>query len=248
MNLIRLMLRNELRLNFKRIISGLLFTIIGTVLMYLFLVPGLGKILPRLDLIELNMFMFSSVIAFVTSLTAVGIASSWTNRYFSDTHGDYQRIAGSVISQIYGGALTCLGLITFFYLIISTLILATLIGYIPGFGTLLLFWIYGLPAMLVFLQIGILIGLDNNQRNHFFWMVLVIVPLFLMSGMLIPSHYFNEFGRIVLSALPSTAYVEGGRSILLHQSLAILNVFYLVILNVFLFIGVLYFFKRKLNK
>jgi hypothetical protein len=62
------MLRNELRLNFKRIISGLVFIIIGTALLYLLLVPGLGKILPRIDLIELNMFMFFICYRFVSSL------------------------------------------------------------------------------------------------------------------------------------------------------------------------------------
>jgi len=48
-------------------------------------------------------------------------------------------------------------------------------------------------------------------------------------------------------ALPSTVLIEGGRSILTRQPFEFLNILYLIVLNILLFIGGIFFFKRKLQ-
>lgn len=248
MNLIKLMIRSEFRLNYRRIILGLIFNIIGTALLYAAFIPCLGKILPRIDYLELDQFIFPAIIGLLNAMLALGLTSSSIQRHFKNTRGDYQRLAGTGITQIYSGFLVNYGLILLIHLVVSTLTLAAFAGYIPGFGTLLLFWAFVMLSLVFFIQIGILIGLDSDQRDHFYWIFLVILPVFLMSGMIVPSHFHDGITRFILSGLPSTALIEGGRDILMHQPFNILYVFYLLVLNVFVFIGVLYFFKGKMNR
>lgn len=248
MSLSNLMIKNEFRFNSGKIVLGLIFNIIGTGLMYLVFVYSLNKILPRIDYIDLDKFMFSSIIGWLNAMLAVGLTSNYIFRYFKDSRGDYQRLAGTPISRVYIGFLARSLVVLIIHLIVSSLVLAALARYFPGFEQLLIFWAYALLALIFFIQVGIVIGMGRDQRTQFYWIFLIILPLFLMSGMIIPTHYYEGYLRHILMAFPSTVLIEGGRSILLKQPFNIVNILYLLGLNIFLFIGALYFFKRKLQR
>ncbi|MFH1212976.1 MAG: ABC transporter permease [Candidatus Neomarinimicrobiota bacterium] len=248
MNFITLLIKNEYRWNYKKILIGLFFNIVGTGLLYAAFVPCLGKILPRIDYLELTQYMFPGIIIFLNAMLALGLTSSHTARFFWNGTGDYHRTAGLAIPWLYGSYLVLFGTLLLIHLMISSFTLAILSGFSLQTGALLAFWAYSLLGLILFIQIGILIGLSPDQRNHFYWIILVILPVFLMSGMITPTHYLTGFARLCQSVMPSAILIEGGRSILAHGSLNIFNVFYLLILNIFFFIGVLYLFKRKLQR
>ncbi|MFA5729460.1 MAG: hypothetical protein WC957_08535, partial [Candidatus Neomarinimicrobiota bacterium] len=71
MSLSNLMIKNEFRFNSGKIVLGIIFNIIGTGLMYLVFVYSLNKILPRIDYINLDKFMFSSIIGWLNAMLAV---------------------------------------------------------------------------------------------------------------------------------------------------------------------------------
>ncbi|HPC35443.1 MAG TPA: ABC transporter permease [Candidatus Marinimicrobia bacterium] len=244
----KIMLKNELRLDFHKILLGLFFNIIGTGLVYFALVTGLGRILPRIDYLEVDKFLFSSIIGFTSGLLALGLASSYVTRYLQDSRGDYQRLAGMPVSQIYGNFLIRLWLILILHLLITTLTVLVLSGFFPGLGRLLLFWVFAVLPLGIFIQLGMVIGLLEDRRNQFYWIFLILVPLFLMSGMIVPTHLQPGFLGQLIAALPSTAFIEGGRFILLHQPFELLIILYLFVLNILLFIGGVFFFRRKLQK
>ncbi len=243
----KIMLKNELRLDFHKILLGLFFNIIGTCLVYFALVTGLGKILPRIDYLEVDKFISSAIIGFTSGLMALGLASSYVTHYFQDSRGDHGRLPGMPISQIYGSFLIRLWIILILHLLVTTLTVLILSGFFPGLGRLLLFWIFAILPLGIFIQLGMLIGLAEDRRNQFYWIFLILVPLFLMSGMIIPTHFHTGFISKLLMALPSTVLIEGGRSILTRQPFEFLNILYLLALNILLFIGGIFFFKRKLQ-
>jgi len=242
------MIKNEFRFNPGKIVLGLIFNVMGTGLAYLALSFNLGKILPRIDYIDLDKFMFTSIISWLNTMLALGLTANYVFRYFKESRGDFQRLAGTPVVQIYSAFLIRSAVILIFHLIVSSLILAVFSGYLPEFERLLIFWIYALLALIFFIQLGIMIGMGKDQRTQFYWIFLVILPLFLLSGMIIPTHFHDGYLRYFLIILPSTVLIEGGRRILLNQLFNILNPLYLLGLNIFMFIGGLYFFKRKLQK
>jgi ABC-type multidrug transport system permease subunit len=242
------MVRNEFRLNYRRLILGLLFNVVATVLLYLFFSSGLGKILPRINYYAIDQFVFPTIIGFINAMIALGLPCLAVSRYLEISQGDLQRLPGASASQIYSGFCVNHILIIGLNLVVSTLILAIISGQFPEFGLLILFWLYSILALSVFIQIGFLIGLQADRRNHFYWILLIFTPLLLLSGMIVPTHFYTGPMYYFLSVLPSTALIEGGRMIILKQPFNILYVFGLLLMNIFLFIGVVYIFTRKLYR
>jgi len=248
MNSICLLINNELKTTTKKVLSGLVINLIGVFLLYLIFIVGLSTLLPRINFIDTSQYMFAGIIAFISGIVAYGLSSVNTWEMLN-VSGLMDQIRTSNISpwQIHLSKSIAYVIKTLIYTVLSSIFLYIMIGFSLPFSYILFFWVYLIFGVFFILQIGIIVGtLIFNQRTHILIIIFIVIPLFLLSGMIVPTSYYPKVFSQIIYYIPTTGIIEGGRVLFISHSVDIFYFLYLIGLGIVTYFVSYSFFKRKL--
>jgi len=248
MNSICLLINNELKPTTKNVLSGLVINLIGVFLLYLIFIVGLSTLLPRINFINTSQYMFPGIIAFISGIVAYGLSSVNTWKMLN-VSGLMDQIRTSNISpwQIHLSKSITYIIKTLIHTVLSSIFLYIIIGFSVSFSWIIFFLVYLIFGVFFILQIGIIVGtLIVNPRTHFLIVLFIVVPVFLLSGMIVPTNYFPEILSQIICYFPTSAVVEGGRELLINHSLNLFYFLFLIGLGIVTYFVSYFIFKRKL--
>lgn len=242
------LVRNDLRLNIRQIIWGLIIGILGTGIFYLTFAEGMSLLLPRIEYIDIKLYFAASLIILTDCVMALIVAQASTARQFFSGQMANLRSANISVSKIYVGKSLVYFCESLIYLIFITIEIMVLTGMSLSFGRLLLFWLFMIFGIYLAVQVGMLLGMMTNLRFQWLILFLLILPLLFLSGFIVPAHYWNSTLAFVISILPTTCLIENGKLIMTHRPVNPLGLIYLLTLNVVFIFGGVFLFKRKLMR
>ena len=250
MNSICLLINNELKPTTKKVLSVLFINLVGVFLFYLVFILGLNTLLPRINFISTSQYMFPGIIAFISGVIAYGLSSVNTWKMLN-VSGLMDQIRTSNLSlwQIHLSKSISFVIETIIHMVLSSIFLYIVIGFSLPFAYILFFWVYLIFGVFFIIQIGIIVStLIVNQTTHFLIIIFIVIPLFLLSGMIIPTSYYPEVFSQIIYYIPTTAIIEGGRELFINHSLNLFYFLYLIGLGIVTYFVSYSIFKRKLER
>ncbi len=242
------LVKNDLRLNIKQIIWGIIIGILGTAIFYLTFAEGMNLLLPRIEYIDIKLYFAASLIILTVCVMALIVAQAGTARQFFSGQMANLRAANISVSKIYVGKSLVYFCESLIYLVFITVEILIITGIHLSCGRLLLFWLFLIFGIYLAVQVGMLLGMMTNLRFQWLILFLLILPLLFLSGFIVPTHYWNSTLAFVISILPTTCLIENGRSIGARQPINPFGLIYLLTLNVVFVFGGVFLFKRKLMR
>jgi len=243
-------LLSELKPKPKQVSIAVVINLLSTLILFLVFIVGLGQLLPRIQFINLNDWMFPGIVGFISAIIAFNLP-------LQDSF-QISREAG-LIDQIHSSPLltyqiyllkTLVYLIkSFGHLFLSSIVLLIASGIHVDFLDLLAFWLYFLVGLLFINQFGLLAGIiATNIKVRSEFTIIFISVIFLACGVIIPSaQYPGIFGQII-HYFPITILIEGGRDILVYNCLSNVNLIYVLLLSVISYFAAFLTFKHWISR
>jgi ABC-type polysaccharide/polyol phosphate export permease len=250
MNQVLLLVKDEVKLSPKKIITELIFITVGTLILYLAFIAGFKNLIPRINSVETTKFMFASITIFLPAIATFILSTLHTWNFVNREELLEQiRISNLFYWQIYLYKSIYFMLHSVIYVIISTLLIFALINFSINFLNILLFWIYYILCSIFIIQVGILIGIFVRDVRYITYIFsFIILPLFIASGTIVPTEFYPEIIDKIIYYLPTTAMIEGGRSLIINRSFNTFYLIYIVIMDCVIYFAVIQSFRKKLKK
>lgn len=226
---------------------GTLINILASLLLYLVLSIGLGLLLPRIQLIETELWMIPGIIGFITGIIAFNIALQDSFHYSYNPGLTDQLLSSPLLcrqvflikSLIYLSKSSG-------HLILSSLVLLIVSGLQLNFGWLILFWLYYIIGLISINQFGIMAGIiTTNLKIRSEFTIIFVMIIFLVCGVIVPSHQYSGIVGQVIHWFPVTVLLEGGRDILIYHSIDKINLIYLALLAILVYFSAYFLYKRR---
>lgn len=249
-NQVLLLIKDELKLSPKKIITELIFVTAGTLILYLAFITGFKKLIPVIGSVETAKFMFASVTTFLPAIATFFLSTfhTWnfvnrkelfeqiraSNLFYWQTHL-YKSIYFAIHSTI--------------YVITSSLLVFILVNFSINFLNILLFWIYYILCSIFVIQLGILIGIFVQDKKYITYIFsFIVLPLFIASGTIVSTEFYPKIIDKIIYYLPTTAIIEGGRKLIIDGSFNIFYLIYIIIIDCVIYFTTMQFFKKKMEK
>ncbi len=249
MNIILSILLTELKPG-KRTGIAAAINILATLTLYLVFVVGLGELIPRIQLTDIDIWMFPGIIGLFATFMAFNPALQDTYRMVCKT-GLIDQINSSrlLTYQVYFIKSAILLVESFGHLILSSVILWIVAGIRLNVGFLILFWFYYIFGLILISQIGMITGiLSANIRLQRGLLNSLIIAVFLCSGVIVPSLRYPGIWSQIIQYFPTTVIIEGGRELLIFHSLNKIYLPYLIFIDMAI-VGIGYtIFRRRLSQ
>ncbi len=232
----------------RRILTAFLFNLVGCLLLYAAFGVGLASILPHSMTFDFAGTIIPGLIVLVSSMVAfsLSISESWRSIRYSG-YLDQLRTARYFEWQIHLAQSLKILIETIFHIVLTSLFLLMLSGLKINLFLLFGFWIYLIIGVIFIIQSGILIGIHIVERQFpFYFIILFLIPLFLMSGVLVPVHQYPTFWARIIYFLPTTAIVEGARQLFSNHHFNVLYFLYMLVLAGSSYLICFHFYRRKL--
>jgi len=250
MNLVMTIIQTELSIKPKRLILATLFNIIGTVLFYTVLAKGFGLLNLQNQMAPMPESLFTGIIGLIAAWTAFELPTMRTWTLVSHTGIiDLLRMGRYHFWQLYLGKSIAYWIEVQYHIIIASLVLYALIGFSIHPVFLPLYWIYLMAGSIFLVHLGFLCGvlITHGEWHCYIWLWL-LTPIVLMSGVMTMPSLLDGWFKYVVLALPTTALIAGGRSLVVSQSLNLIWVLQLVAADILFGMFSYYFIRRKLQQ
>ena len=249
MNIILPILLTELKPG-ERTGIAVAINILATLMLYLVFVVGLGELIPRIQLTDVDIWMFPGIIGLFATFMAFNLALQGTYRMVCET-GLIDQINSSrlLTYQVYFIKSAIFLVESFGHLILSSITLWIVAGIRLNVGYLILFWFYYILGLILISQIGMITGiLSANIRLQRGLLNSLIIAVFLCSGVIVPSLCYPGIWSQIIQYFPTTAIIKGGRELLIFHSLNKIYLPYLIFIDMAI-VGIGYtVFSRRLSR
>lgn len=249
MNIMLPILLTELKPG-KRTGIAVVINILATLTLYLVFVVGLGELIPRIQLTDVNIWMFPGIIGLFVTFMAFNLALQDTYRMFCES-GLIDQINSSrlLTYQVYFIKSVIFLIESFGHLILSSIILWIVSGIHLNIGYLILFWFYYILGLILVSQIGVITGiLSTNIRLQRGLLNSLVIAMLLCSGVIVPSLRYPGIWSQIIQYFPTTVIIEGGRELLIFHSLNKIYLPYLIFIDMAI-VGIGYtVFRRRLSR
>ena len=250
MNSICLLIREELKSTARNTVKIILLNLMGTFFLYVAFIAGLGLLLPRINFTDISQYMFPGVVSFFVAIFSFGL-SSFNVHKMINASGLMVQLRTTALNpfQIHLGKSLSFVLKGLVNAILSGLFLLVLTGFFVQVEYLVLYFVFITIGIVFVVQLGIIFGTIVKKQTFLIYILLfIVIPLFLLSGMITPSNYYPGIAKQIIYYLPSTAIIEGGRELLLNHSFNNLYIIYIIVLDVITFIVAFFVFRRNLER
>ncbi len=241
---------SEIRPYPKQVTIAVMINILSTLLLYLVFMLGLGQLLPRILFINLNDWMFPGIVGFISVIIAFNLTlqdSFHTSR------------EGSIIDQIHSSPLLTYQIYmikslvyllkSFGHLFLSSIVLLIVSHVHVGFVNLFVFWLYFLVGLIFINQFGMIAGiLATNIKIRSEFTIILVSVIFLACGAIIPSVQYSGILGQIIHYFPVSILIEGGRDILVYNTLSDVNMIYIVVFSLLSYFAAFLTFKRWISR
>ncbi|MBU4444384.1 ABC transporter permease [bacterium] len=249
MNIILSILLTELKPG-KRLGIAVVINILATLLLYLVFVVGLGELIPRIQLTDVDIWMFPGIIGLFATFMAFNLALQDTYRIVCET-GLIDQINSSrlLTYQVYLIKSVIFLVKSFGHLILSSITLWIVAGIRLNVGYLILFWFYYILGLILISQIGMLTGvISANIRLQRGLLNSLVIAVLFCSGVIVPSLRYPGIWSQIIQYFPTTVIIEGGRELLIFHSLNKIYLPYIIFIDMAI-VGIGYtVFRRRLSR
>ncbi|MCG2715077.1 MAG: ABC transporter permease [Candidatus Marinimicrobia bacterium] len=249
MNIILSILLTELKPD-KRLGIAVVINILATLLLYLVFVVGLGELIPRIQLTDVDIWMFPGIIGLFATFMAFNLALQDTYRIVCET-GLIDQINSSrlLTYQVYLIKSVIFLVKSFGHLILSSITLWIVAGIRLNVGYLILFWFYYILGLILISQIGMLTGvISANIRLQRGLLNSLVIAVLFCSGVIVPSLRYPGIWSQIIQYFPTNVIIEGGRELLIFHSLNKIYLPYIIFIDMAI-VGIGYtVFRRRLSR
>lgn len=249
MNNIGNILYGELIPDLKRTTLLVIINILTTLLLYLILIVGLGGLLPRIQFMAIQHWMFPGVVGFFAVIFAYNLplheAYSMTNNtgLIDQVHSSPLLTGHVYLIKSFIYLLKSTG-----HLLLSSAILLVISKPALNPGNLFLFWLYIIFGLIALNQLGIITGIISaNVKVRGGMIILFFITLVLVSGVLVPSVQYPGIWKLIIGYFPLTALIEGGRELLLFGTLNNISGLIVLFTNILTIVIAYFVFKRRIS-
>ena len=250
MNPIWLLICEEFKSTTRNVVTVILLNLLGTFLLYVAFISGLKMLLPRINFVDISHYMVPGIVSFLVATLVFGLSSLDIWR-MTNLSGLIEQLRTTTLTlfQIHLGKSLSYILKGLIHAIISGIFLLILTGFSIQFEYMFFYFIFFTVGIIFIIQLGIIFGvIIKKQTSLIYITVLIVCPLFLLSGLIVPSNYYPEVAKQVICCLPTTAIIEGGRELLLNHSLNYIYIIYIVIFDILTFIVSFFVFRRNMER
>ncbi len=234
----------------KRTGIAVVINILATLTLYLVFVVGLGELIPRIQLTDIDIWMFPGIIGLFATFMAFNLALQDTYRMVCET-GLIDQINSSrlLTRQVYFIKSLVFLVESFGHLILASITLWIVAGIRLNVGYLALFWFYYILGLILISQIGMLTGvISANIKLQRGLLNSLIIAVLLCSGVIVPSLRYPGILSQIIYYFPTTIIIEGGRELLTFHNLNVIYLPYLIFIDMAI-VGIGYtIFRRRLSK
>ena len=249
MNIILPILLTELKPG-KRTGIAVVINILATLTLYLVFVVGLGELITRIQLTDIDIWMFPGIIGLFATFMAFNLALQDTYRMVCET-GLIDQINSSrlLTYQVYFIKSVIFLVNSFGHMILSSVMLWIVAGIRLNVGYLILFWFYYILGLILISQVGMLTGiLSANIRLQRGLLNSLVIAVLFCSGVIVPSLRYPGIWSQIIQYFPTNVIIEGGRELLIFHSLNKIYLLYLIFIDMII-VGIGYIvFRRRLSR
>ncbi|MDO9549161.1 MAG: ABC transporter permease [Candidatus Marinimicrobia bacterium] len=243
-------LLSEIKPKPKRASIAVVINILSTLLLYLVFMVGLGQLLPRILFIDLNDWMFPGIVGFISAIIAFNLALQDSFHTSRET-GLIDQIHSSPLLtyQIYMLKSLVYLLKSFGHLFLSSIVLIIVSGVHVGFFNLLAFWLYFLVGLLFINQFGLIVGIvATNFKVRSEFIIIFVSVIFMACGVIMPSVQYPGILGQIIHYCPVTILIEGGRDILVYNTLGKFYMIYLLLFSILSYFAAFLTFKQWISR
>ncbi|MBU0712624.1 ABC transporter permease [bacterium] len=248
-NFINILL-SEIKPNPKRASIAVVINILSTLLLYLVFMVGFGHLLPRILFIDINAWMFPGIVGFVSTIIAFNL-SLQDSFHSSREVGLIDQIHSSPLLtyQIYLVKSLVYLLKSSGHLILSSIVLLIASGVHVGFVNLLAFCLYFFVGLIFVNQFGLIAGIiATNLKVRSEFTIIFVAVIFLACGVIVPSTQYPGILGQIIHYFPVTILIEGGRDILVFNTLSNINMIYVLSFSILAYFAAFLTFKRWISR
>jgi len=242
------MLKNYWRLQYKQIIITAVLVIVAALILDQGINRMLGTLVPVIQGHDSRVYFFSVIITFLIITSTLGIACGEIGKHSAGGILTTFRTAGLQVNSLYLNLVLNILSESVLLLVLITVTLMLVSGVYFSFGILLLFWVNLWLCLALFIQLGLILSVFFRPKFIFLSLLIVIIPLFFISGFFYPVGNLTGVGHWLIALLPTAVSIEGSKSITINNTINGFTLVYVVVLNIFIFIGGTYLFRRKLQR
>jgi len=135
------------------------------------------------------------------------------------------------------------------HLLLSSIVLLIVSNVHVGFVNLVAFWLYFLVGLIFINQFGIIAGiLTTNIKMRSELTIIFVSVIFLVCGVIIPSVQYPGITGQIIHYFPVTMLLEGGRDILVYNTLSNVNMIYIAVFSLLSYFMAYFTFKRWISR
>jgi len=234
----------------KRTGIAVVINILATLMLYLVFVVGLRELIPRIQLTDIDIWMFPGIIGLFATFMAFNLAMQDTYRMVCETGLIDQINSSSLLTrQVYFIKSVVFLVESFGHLILASITLWIVAGIRIDVGYLVLLWFYYILGLIFISQIGMLTGIISaNIKLQRGLLNSLVVAVLLCSGVIVPSLRYPGIWSQIIQYFPTTIIIKGGRELLTFNKLNVIYLPYLFFIDMAI-VGIGYtVFRRKLSK
>ena len=212
-----------------KVSSAILINILTSVLFYLVFITGLGQLLPRIHFIDIKLWIFPGLVAYIVSIIAFNLS-------LRDLY--HQSLETGLIDQIHAAPLLTYqvyfikSLIYLLksagHLLLTSLVLLIISSVPVSIFNLLLFYLYLILGLIFINQFGVIAGIVATKikiRSEF--AIIFIMALFMLCGVIIPSSEYPGIMAAIIRYFPVTVLFEGGRDLIVNGYISEIYLIYM---------------------
>ena len=201
---------------------AILTNILTTVLLYLVFITGLGQLLPRIQFINIGLWILPGIAAYIVSAVAFNLSLRDLYHYsFNSGLIDQIQSTPLLTYQVYFLKSLIILIKSGGHLILTSVVLLIISGVRVHFINLILFWLYLILGLIFISQFGVISGILAAKlkiRSEF--VIIFVMALFMLCGVIVPSSEYPGLLGIMIRYFPVTVLFEGGRDLMLGGNIS----------------------------